>query len=204
MDLLAIDRAVFLALNGAFRTPWLDQVMMFLTSGEPMRWLYAAAGVALVVLGRRRGLVILLGAVLTITLSDQLAAHVIKPWVGRARPCNTLSDVELLVRCSGSFSFPSAHAANTFAGAFYFSRFAPGITIPLAVVAFLVSYSRVYVGVHYPLDLVGGGVLGVACAALVLALMSRARVGPRGRVEPPPGRRAPPPPPPPPSSPAGR
>jgi undecaprenyl-diphosphatase len=146
-----------------------------------------------VALGRRRGLVILLGAALTITLSDQLAAHVIKPWVGRERPCSALTDVDLLIRCSGSPSFPSAHAANTFAGALYFSRFAPGLTIPLAVIAFIISYSRVYVGVHYPLDLIGGALLGMACATLVLAVMSRAKVGPRGR-KPPPSLPAPPPP----------
>lgn len=180
--LLALDRALFSILNGSFHQPWLDQVWVFLTNVGNTPPLLAATALALVIFGRRRGLVILLGAVATIALSDQLAGHVIKPWVGRERPCHVVPDVVLLVKCTGSPSFPSNHAANAFAAALYFSRFGPpGFTIPAFVLASLVSFSRVAVGVHYPLDLAGGALVGLGCAALVLALMTRIRCGPRPR-----------------------
>ncbi len=177
--LLAMDRALFTFINGAVHPAWLDRTMVVLTDVGIARPILVVVALALVVLGRRRGLVILLGAVATITLSDQLSAHVIKPWVGRERPCSALEHVMLLVKCTGTGSFPSSHAANTFAGALYFSRFAPQLALPLFALAFLVSISRVYVGVHYPLDLLAGALLGMACASAVLAFMTREGWAPR-------------------------
>jgi undecaprenyl-diphosphatase len=166
-------------LNGAPYPGWLDQVMQVLTEVKYARPVLGIVAFGLIIFGRRRGLVILVGAILTITLSDQLSAHVIKPWVGRIRPSNALADVDLLVHRTHSYSFPSAHAANTFAGALYFSSMAPALTIPLFGLAAVVSYSRVYVGVHYPFDLVAGALLGLGCAALVLTVMARFGFAPR-------------------------
>jgi undecaprenyl-diphosphatase len=181
-EILALDRALFFWVNGPDHPVWLDHLMRLATNVWVGRVLLAAIGIGLLMRLRRRGLVVALGAALTITASDQLSSHVLKPAIRRARPANELAGVHLLVNRSRSYSFPSSHAANTFAAASYFSRFAPSMTVPLFGLAALVSISRVYVGVHYPFDLAGGAVLGLGCAALVLKLMEwRGLAPPRRR-----------------------
>ena len=179
-ELLALDRTLFLWINGGTHPAWLDQVMRTVTTAWFGRGLFVLFAVLLAKGRGARGLLIVLGLALTITASDQLSAHVLKPIIRRERPAHAHLDVHLLVRNSRSYAFPSAHAANTFAGATYCARFAPGLAVPLFALATIVSFSRIYVGVHYPLDLVGGAVLGFMCAIAVLKLMAA-----RGLLPPP-------------------
>ena len=84
------------------------------------------------------------------------------------RPCNALSDVRLLVGCTKSFSFPSGHATNAFAVATYLSynyrRYFPCFFF----MAVIIAYSRIYVGVHYPLDVASGALVGGIGALLAI------------------------------------
>jgi undecaprenyl-diphosphatase len=114
--------------------------------------------------------------VVILTMSDQLSSHVIKPWVGRIRPCFVVEGVRLLIRQSRSFSFPSSHASNMAAMAVLFSVKYPRYKIAFIALAALVAYSRIYVGVHYPADILGGALLGTFCAAIVLLIEGRIRV----------------------------
>ena len=103
----------------------------------------------------------------------------IKQVIGRIRPCNALDGVRLLVGCTQSFSMPSNHAANVFAAAvslYYLtrksvSRAGAGY---LFLLAFLISYSRAYVGVHYPADILAGALFGAGIALLLILLYKRA------------------------------
>ena len=106
--------------------------------------------------------------IIIIAASDQISAHLIKPWVERIRPCNVLENVHLLVGCTQAFSFPSAHASNLFASATLLSRNYKSLTPLFLIIAFLVSFSRIYVGVHYPFDALAGGILGFIIASLIL------------------------------------
>lgn len=166
----SFDAAVFRALNGA-ACPALDFVMPFITDKANF---YAVIifGAAVILLKDRkngaRGLILLAMAVL---LSD-FAATLVRNAVHRARPCNAIDNVRLLVGCSKSFSFPSGHATAIFSAMVFLSlryrRYAPAFL----AVAVAVAYSRVYVGVHYPLDAVGGALLGTG-VALVFAEADR-------------------------------
>jgi undecaprenyl-diphosphatase len=107
---------------------------------------------------------------IAVALSDWSAAG-IKALVDRDRPPLRYAEPKTLVRVPHDPSFPSGHAATSFAAAtmlsFAFPRFAPALLILAAAVAF----SRVYVGVHYPLDVLGGAVLGSLMAIAIRALI---------------------------------
>lgn len=104
--------------------------------------------------------------IITILFTDQFNSFVLKEWVGRLRPCHVLDGVRLLVDCGGGKSFPSSHAANNFAAAIVLSRFFPRSKWWFYIIAAMVAYSRVYIGVHYPFDILGG-----ACVGLIIGFI---------------------------------
>jgi undecaprenyl-diphosphatase len=129
---------------------------------------------------RRGGAVVL--TILAVALADWSAMG-IKTLVDRPRPPSRYPEPKTLVAVPHDASFPSGHAATSFAAAtmlsFAFPRFAPALVVLAAAVAF----SRVYVGVHYPLDVIGGAALG-ALIATALRLLVTARLRSRSAPQP--------------------
>jgi undecaprenyl-diphosphatase len=117
-----------------------------------------------------------------------LVAHasslLLKRAFGVERPSERYAEPEPLVMAPTDLSFPSGHATTSFAAAALIAGAAPALAVPLYALAAAVAFSRVYVGVHYPLDLVGGALLGLAVAT-ALRLLVRGR--PRSRPAPPAG-----------------
>jgi undecaprenyl-diphosphatase len=101
-----------------------------------------------------------LGIILLIAATDQVSHNIIKEFVQRLRPCNVHGDVLTPLGCQGTYSFPSNHAVNNFAAAFFFFRLFPDLKWVLFVTAALVALSRVYLGLHYPSDVIAGAVIG--------------------------------------------
>ena len=125
--------------------------------------IWIAITLALVILDRRRvhaAGVVLVALALAFVMTDL----VIKPVVARARPFEKSVATRVIDRRPLTYSFPSGHAASAVAGAFTLSRLWPNGRLVLWSLATLVALSRIYVGVHYPLDVLGGAVLGLACA----------------------------------------
>ena len=106
--------------------------------------------------------------VLIAVLASNGLASLLKVLVGSKRPSDPA-----LVPIPHSHSFPSGHAAMSFAAATVLSAWAPRAAPAFVVLAAAISYSRLYVGVHYPLDVIGGAVIGVATALLLLAAVRR-------------------------------
>lgn len=125
----------------------------------------------------KSALFFILALVVTVGITDYANSSLIKEAVDRPRPCHIAtfkSDIHELVPCGGGYSFPSSHAANHFALAlfllFSFGRKHPWLKLPLLCWASLISIAQVYVGLHYPLDIIGGALLGSLIAFCIWRL----------------------------------
>jgi undecaprenyl-diphosphatase len=177
--LASVDVAVFRWINDGWANPVFDAFFPFITEPKCMAIPYALGLLAMLLFGKKKGFIALLLLAVVILCSDQLSSFVIKPLVGRLRPCAALEHVRLLVGCGGGKSFPSSHAVNNFAAAVLVSRFFPKAAPYLFATASLIALSRVYVGVHYPIDIFTGAALGTLVALTVLALYDLAKKHPR-------------------------
>lgn len=117
--------------------------------------------------GTAKGAFFILAVIVAASLADVTSSRLIKENVERLRPCNEpeiKEQVNLLIHCGGGYSFTSSHAANHFAVAvflcFTLGRLYRRIRLPLLLWAASIAYGQVYVGVHYPLDVICGALLG--------------------------------------------
>jgi len=164
--------------NEALANPVFDVVMPFITNVRHWYVIYIAGIILLLVYGGKRGRWAVLFAIITIVISDQLSSFVLKPMIGRLRPCHALDHVRLLVGCGGGFSFPSSHAVNNFAIALFFGSVYRKAMPYLLLIAFIIAYSRVYVGVHYFSDVIAGAFVGAGIGYLVYLLYKRMILSP--------------------------
>jgi undecaprenyl-diphosphatase len=162
------DTTLFFFLNVRVQNGFLDFLMPILTNLNYWRIPLTLMVIALAIFGKRRGRIAIALLIVGIAFSDQICNTLIKPLVGRIRPCNVLENVHLLVNCTRSFSFPSSHATNMFTGTLILSHVYPRWKIAFLFIAALVAYSRIYVGVHFPLDVAGGTMLGIICSGIVI------------------------------------
>ena len=169
--LLEIDRSLFHFCNQGLRNWFFDAIFPFLTDLNRKPIALVIVGILWLLLllkGGRHGRFAALLLIPTIALSDQLSSSVLKFLIERARPCHDLANVHLLIGCGSGYSFPSSHAVNNFAGAIVLSYFLPRWTWAFFSFAALVAFSRVYVGVHYPSDVIGGAIIGLLIGAAVI------------------------------------
>jgi len=115
---------------------------------------------------RSRGFFFLIAGGIAIGLNDWVSHHIFKEGIARLRPCHVLESLQHISNCSNSFSFPSNHASNTFAFALLGTLCFRNWILLVYTLALMIGYSRVYLGVHYPSDILGGAVLG-SCMGLL-------------------------------------
>jgi undecaprenyl-diphosphatase len=166
--LLQLDQQIFLFINQSLRNSFFDLIMPYARDKNYWIPLYVLIAGYFIYKFRWKSIIVLLSAGITVLLTDQIASSIIKPAVHRLRPCNdppVLPHIHLLVDCGSGFSFVSSHAANHFGIAVFLilllrKRFW-WITPAALLWATLICFAQVYVGLHYPLDMIGGGLLGV-------------------------------------------
>src|ERR1051325_5441304 len=168
--LLRLDVSLFRLINETGSNPIFDKIMPFVSGNAFFYPALVILGVLLICKGRSRGVIFVLMLALSVGLCDGCICRMLNEIAARPRPFLTLSDVHCLIGKGGSFSMPSSHAANWFAAvmvATIYYRRSLWFMLPAAL---LVSYSRVYNGVHYPSDVLVGALLGAGFAAAVLWL----------------------------------
>jgi undecaprenyl-diphosphatase len=169
-NLVNLDKKVFLALNH-FATPGVDPVMRFLSG--PVPWILFILGIVAIMWTsperdyKNRALIVMGTLILAYIVSEQSSVHLFKEVFMRLRPCHEPS-LEGQVRlaasgCGGNYGFVSTHATNAFNLAILSALLVKRrwFTTSVFAWAILVSYSRIYVGVHYPGDVLGGAILGL-------------------------------------------
>lgn len=168
------DKWLFLKLNSQWTNPFFDAVLPFFRNSVFWAPLYIFIAAFIALNFGRKGFWWSLLFICTIAVTDMVGARILKEIFQRPRPCQDvelMNHVRLLLKqCSGSYSFVSNHAANHFGMASFAFLTFRGIFkkwMYLAFVwAFFIAYAQVYVGVHYPLDVLGGAVLGMMAGSL--------------------------------------
>ena len=179
--LLQLDTELFLFFNG-LHAPWADRFVYLLSQIWFWIPLYLLVIFLIFKFYRKKGWMVLAVFVLTITLTDQ-TCNLVKNSVQRLRPSHTeaiASDIHLVQKPDGNryfggqHGFPSAHSANSMALAFlvifFLSKGKKWVMVLAVVWSLLLAYTRLYLGVHYPIDILCGFILGSCCAILMTIL----------------------------------
>ncbi|MCC7402636.1 MAG: phosphatase PAP2 family protein [Chitinophagaceae bacterium] len=167
-EILRWDRELFNKVNGQWTNSFFDTFLPYIRNANTWVPVYLFFIVFALINFRRKGMYWVLGAVLTVATSDIISSWGIKDLIFRLRPCRDAAlagHVRFLVQyCPQSSSFVSSHAVNHFALSFFIFLTMKDITGKwLAIVllwAFMVSYAQIYVGVHYPFDVLCGIFVG--------------------------------------------
>lgn len=166
----ALDANLFLRINHLPHTTWLNRFFYFFTfvfSGGTA-WFVLMGGVTL--LRPKQGWRIIREAALPLALATLAVEYPIKHYFKRSRPFIDIIQAIVIGKKPGTWSFPSGHSATAFGGAWLFSRYFPRLTAFWYSIAGLTAFSRIYLGDHYPGDVVSGSLLGTLFAILFRAL----------------------------------
>lgn len=177
-SIIALDHQLFQLLNSQLVCGFFDWFMPFITDAKTWLPFVLIAWLYMVCSGGRQMKVLALALLVSVGLTDIVCARIIKKAVGRQRPCAVEQTdsfkCRLLLEKKTSKSFPSNHSANTAAFAVATATivgFKPAV--PLILLAFLVGYSRVYVGVHFPVDVVAGWLTGALLACFISSFIKK-------------------------------
>ena len=173
-DLLANDKAVFAVLNGKWTNSFFDILMPWFRDAKNWIPLYIVILTLLFYKWGKKAWKWVLMVVINVALTDQISSSFFKPYFHRLRPCAdpTLMHQSrlLLDHCSGGFSFTSSHAANHFGLAMFIvmtlQPLLKNYRYLFLIWAAIISYAQVYVGVHFPLDVFAGAIIGIAVGYL--------------------------------------
>ncbi|MBR5381418.1 MAG: phosphatase PAP2 family protein [Oscillospiraceae bacterium] len=166
----ALDTAVLLFIQEHIRCGALDFIMLFFTRLGDKGAVWLLSGVILFASRqyRKRGF-----DIIAVVFICGCCSELLKPVFMRPRPFAVMEQMAVLVAAPTTWSFPSGHACAAFAAALAYAKGVKKLAAPAYALAVLISFSRLYVGVHYPSDVLAGAVLGTVLALVLLALSRR-------------------------------
>ena len=165
-----MEANILLWIQENLRADWLDPIMKFITFLGNEGWLWILLSAIFLILPKQRKM----GCMTSLALIfDLLSVNIfIKNVVARPRPYTVIAELVSVIGPQSEFSFPSGHTAGSFAFVSVLWFMAPKkVSIPMTVLAALISLSRLYVGVHYPTDVLGGVFIGSACGIAAVYLV---------------------------------
>ncbi len=169
--LLHFDTKIFHFFNETIANPLFDVFFPFITEEDHFLIPLLIIWLGLLIFGGKRGRIAAIVILLATGTADAIAAQLLKPLFERLRPCHQVEQVRLLVNCGGKFGFVSNHAANMFASMTVLGYFYRLYRWYFWTVAGLVAFSRIYVGVHYPADVLFGAFFGTGIAYGYLTIL---------------------------------
>lgn len=166
VSILNIDNKLLSIIQRRLRCTFLDKIMPIITALGTCGVVW---GVVMIVFLRMRayrkfGLILFV----TLAICALLTNLVIKPLVARPRPCHIAPEVPLLIPCPMDYSFPSGHTMSSFAAATIIFTVNPAFGVPALILAAMIAFSRLYLFVHYPSDVLAGAVFGTIIASAML------------------------------------
>tara|TARA_B100001741_G_scaffold201524_1_gene166314 strand:- start:357 stop:938 length:582 start_codon:yes stop_codon:yes gene_type:complete len=178
LDLLhTIDYSILFWIHANLSSVALDISMPFITDEQNWR---IPITLLIFVLGFKTGTKgkLCLGIlIISLALTDAICGHILKPFFERIRPSHlNLDGINLIVSKGGKWSMPSNHAANMFSLATVLSYFYKRFRLSLFTLAIIIAFSRVYVGVHFPGDILVGGLIGYLIALTVLTFWGKVKL----------------------------
>ena len=173
-SILELDHFLFEFINQDLQNTFLDWIMPFWRDKKSWIPLYAGLFIFTIFKFKWKAIFFALGIAATIGIADTVSSQFIKKSIQRIRPCNddaVKTDVHLLINCGSGYSFTSSHATNHFAIAAFISLTLgivyPWIRIPFYLWAGSIAFGQVYVGVHYPFDVITGALIGTIIGIIV-------------------------------------
>lgn len=162
------DMSILNFIRDNLTNPFMDKFMTFITYLGDKGLIWIIIGIILLVQKKYRkvGLVLLLGLLLNAILGEVIIKNIVQ----RPRVFNTYPDIHLIIKGPSSYSFPSGHTASSFVAAGILSYYIKDIKYIIYAFASLVAFSRLYLYVHYPTDIIGGIILGTVSAMIVIQL----------------------------------
>lgn len=165
-----LDENILFYIQLHLKSPALDKLMVLFTELGNGGLIWIGIAIALLLWKRSQKC----GVCLTfaLTLSNLFGDSLLKPFFHRIRPCNQFSDVVLLIHAPHSYSFPSGHTMVGFACATVIIYYHRKLGIAAFLLATMIAFSRMYLFVHYPTDILGGILLGVTGSCLLICVMN--------------------------------
>ena len=172
-----LDFKLLIILNQKISNSLFDLTMPIITNEDYWGIPILCLIIYLLFFGQKKGKIVLCLLIISLGINDYICASIIKPTIARLRPSHEfLEYINLLVPKGGKWSMPSNHASNMFVLATIISNFYSKTKAGIFLIAILVSFSRVYVGVHYPLDVIVGASIGTTIATIIISSWSSLKV----------------------------
>ena len=176
--LLQLDGNILLWIQEHVRNAVLTPVMTFITHLGDAGWIWIALAIVFLLVKKMRRT----GVLMTCSLLGSLIVNnlILKNLVARTRPYEAVDGLQRIIEAQRDLSFPSGHTGSSFAAAVVIFLTCPGkIGVPALILAFLIMFSRLYVGVHYPTDVLAGMITGTLIAVLVCSCLLYTSPSPR-------------------------